>query len=312
MKINNQEIKKGRQTQLNLNVSRLSSKEIIDIPLIVHRSTKPGPNVLLMAGMHGDEFSGVEIINRLIKSKRLKPLKGSIIIVPNLNQYGYQNKTRYAQDGLDLNRCFPGNAKGSTAHKIADKFMKNIFPLIDFGIDFHSGTKGRTNYPQVRCKISNEMEFDLAKKFNQPFIVNSNLRTGSLRKESYKNKKPILVFEGGKDLEHDELAIESGVNGTLNLLESLRIIKPQSKEKTNKDFTLIQSSSWTRASKSGILQSNFQYGDYVKKGAIIGVIETAKGEKIKIKNEQGGYIIGMSVSPIVNYDDPIYHIGVKG
>jgi len=311
MNINNQEIKKGRQTKINLNVSRLSSKEIVDIPVIVHRSTKPGPNVLLMAGMHGDEICGVEIIDRLIKSKRLKPLKGAIIIVPTLNQFGYQKQQRYAQDGQDLNRVFPGNKNGRTADKIADKFIKTIFPLIDFGIDFHSGTGGRTNYPQVRCKINNEFEFELAKKLNLPFIVNANLRSGSLRKIATQKKKPILLFEGGQSLAKDEFAIETAVNGTINLLETLRIIKPQKKNIEPIQPIVMSSSKWIRAEKSGILKSNFEYGQYVKKGVILGIIENAKGEKFKIKNDQSGYIIGRSTSPLVNYDDPIFHIGYK-
>lgn len=311
MNINNHEIKKGRQTKLNLNVSRLSSSSMVEIPVIVSRSTKPGPNVLLMAGMHGDEICGVEILDRLMKSKRLKPLKGSIIIIPKLNQYGFENKQRYTKEGEDLNRCFPGNKNGSTAYKIADKFMKSIFPLIDFGIDFHSGSGGRTNYPQVRCKTGSELELDLAKKFNQPFIVNASLRSGSLRKISTLQKKPILLFEGGQSNVLDEFAIETAVNGTINLLESLRIIKPEKKKHTKLDMITMSSSRWTRADKSGIFKPNFEYGEYVKKGVILGILESSNGDKVKIKNDQSGYIIGLNTSPVVNYNDPLFHIGFK-
>src|SRR5688572_29659329 len=149
--INGITIPKGETVLTKLIISRLPSGTIIDIPIHIFRSEHDGPVVLLMAGMHGDEVNGIEIVRRMIRRKMLQPLKGTIIAIPILNIYGFLNFSREVPDGKDVNRGFPGNHNGSLASRVAHRFTKEILPYIDYGIDFHTGGASRTNYPQVRC-----------------------------------------------------------------------------------------------------------------------------------------------------------------
>ena len=134
-------------------ISRLPSGTVIDVPVHVFRAEAPGPTVLLMAGMHGDEVNGIETIRRMIRRKQLQPLRGTVIAIPILNIYGFLNFSREVPDGKDVNRSFPGNQRGSLASRVAHRFMHEIMPLVDYGIYFHTGVAARFNHPQVRCVL---------------------------------------------------------------------------------------------------------------------------------------------------------------
>jgi predicted deacylase len=71
--------------------------------------------------------------------------------------------TRELPDEKDLNRCFPGNKNGSFGARIAYDLMKTIIPLIDFGVDFHTGGAKINNYPQLRCVFNFPDNEEIAK-----------------------------------------------------------------------------------------------------------------------------------------------------
>src|SRR3954471_890994 len=123
--INGVDIKSGTHAQVSLNWYQLPTKTIIEIPVYVFRSENPGPTLLLLAGMHGDEINGIEIVRRLITRDDVKkPLCGSIIAIPVINIISFLYGSRELPDGRDLNRCFPGSKTGSLGSRIAHDVMK--------------------------------------------------------------------------------------------------------------------------------------------------------------------------------------------
>ena len=83
IRINGVDISPGNNDQISLNWYQLPTKTVIEIPVYVFRSEKPGPTLLILAGMHGDEINGIEIVRRLITREDVKkPLCGSIIAIP--------------------------------------------------------------------------------------------------------------------------------------------------------------------------------------------------------------------------------------
>ena len=168
------EILPGKGAQLNLDVAMLHTRTPILVPVIVERAKVDGPTVLLMAGLHGDEINGVEIIRKVIRKGFNKPAVGTIICLPVFNIFGFLNVKRELPDGRDLNRSFPGSESGSLASQFAFHFMKEIAPHVDYVIDFPTGSAQRNNFPQVRCVMDDTESVVLAKIFNPPFILNSS------------------------------------------------------------------------------------------------------------------------------------------
>ena len=56
----------GESREINFHVAKLHSRTRVEVPVIINRSKKPGPVVLFVAGIHGDEVNGVEIVRQLI------------------------------------------------------------------------------------------------------------------------------------------------------------------------------------------------------------------------------------------------------
>ncbi len=302
-------IEKGSHVKLDLHVAKLPSNTTINIPVHVYRGKENGPVLLLMAGMHGDEINGTEIIRRLIVDKTIFPKKGTVIAIPILNIYGFLNYSRDVPDGKDVNRSFPGSTRGSLASRMAHLFMKEIFPHIDYGVDFHTGGGSRSNYPQIRCMVNIESHYELAKVFGAPMILNAKLRDKSLRKEATLKGKPIIVFEAGEALRMDEFAIEEGIIGTKRVMNHLGMTN----HIIDKDphTIIIHSSQWVRANRSGIFRSYIKPGEKVNKNQLLGLITDPFGQvENKIKSPINGHIVGLSYSPVVSQGDALIHIGL--
>jgi len=292
-----------------LNISTLPSGTNINIPVHVFRAPEDGPVMLLMAGMHGDEVNGIEIVRRLVRRKMLHPQRGTIIAIPVLNIYGFLNFSREVPDGKDVNRSFPGNKNGSLASRVAYTFVKDILPWVDYGLDFHTGGASRTNFPQIRSVLTIPENEKLARAFGAPFIINARLRPKSLRKEAAQRGKCILVYECGEALRFDEAGIACGLTGTLRVLEYLKI-QNQQKPAVPPPAIVCQKTSWVRAREAGLFHTKVQVGMYIQKGETIGRIADAFGMKsLRINSPYTGYIIGLNHMPVVNEGDALAHIG---
>lgn len=307
--INNIEILPGEEKQINANIAKLPTRTPIDIPIIVSRSLEEGPTLLLMAGMHGDEINGVEIVRRIIVHGQHRPLIGSVICIPILNIHGFINFSRQVPDGKDVNRSFPGTQYGSLASQIAYHLRKEILPQIDCGLDFHTGGSRINNYPQIRAMLDNPTNLELAKAFAPRFILHSNFREKSLRKEADKLNKSILVYEGGESQRLRKNAIDQGVNGALRVMKHFGMRKDA--PAPDGEPILIKTSTWVRARGAGLYHSFVRTGEFVNQGVKIGLITGPFGEfELPVKSSVNGHVIAVNNNPVVNRGDALLHIGV--
>lgn len=303
------EIKPGEFKEININIARLPSHTLIDTPIYVSRGDEDGPVLALMAGMHGDEINGMEIVRRIIDSGINRPLRGTVVCMPIVNIYGFLNYSREVPDGKDINRSFPGSRNGSLASRVAFHLMKEIIPFIDYGIDFHTGGAMRANYPQVRAVLRDPKNIELAGAFCAPFTIDAPFRTNSLRHEAANRGKNILVFEGGESLRFDNQAIEEGISGTQRLMKYLGMIDhaPEPKEQNR----IIWNTSWIRARHAGLFQANVLCGQLVQKGEWVGTITDPFGEfKEQVTSPETGYVIGLNNIPVINAGDALMHLGM--
>jgi len=262
-----EDIALGTSKTINFNIANLYTSTKVEIPIIIERSKKPGPTVLITAGIHGDEINGVEIVRQIISKKINKPVKGTIICIPLLNVFGFLSMERSFPDGRDLNRVFPGTKNGSLASRFAYQFVNKILPLADFCLDFHTGGASRFNAPHIRVDGKNEQLVSLAKIFNAPFTLLSKNLDGSYRSTCAKKGIKILLFEGGKSGSSSKDIAREGVYGTTRVLHHLEMLDPSFLlSETNASTIIVEKSSWMRAKYSGLLHVKIPYGKLVEKG----------------------------------------------
>ena len=304
-----QEIRPGEFKEININIARLPSHTQIETPVYVSRSAEDGPILGLIAGMHGDEINGMEIVRRILDRGLHQVQRGTVVCMPIINVYGFLNFSRDVPDGKDVNRSFPGTRGGSLASRVAYHLMHDVIPFIDVGIDFHTGGAMRTNYPQVRAVLREPANVELANAFHAPFTIDAPFRPNSLRREAARKGKNIIVYEGGESLRFDYDAIETGVDGTLRLMKHLGMIDtaPPIKEESK----IIWTTSWIRAKHAGLFHPNVHCGQMVHKGDSVGMLTDPFGEfKEQVKATETAYVIGMNNSPVINAGDALMHLGL--
>lgn len=93
------------------------------LSLHVFDAEAPGPTAIIEAGIHGDEVAGVHALQELLE-RGIRPARGRLIVIPVMNPPAYRARQRAAPGGLDLNRCFPGDAQApERERRLARRFM---------------------------------------------------------------------------------------------------------------------------------------------------------------------------------------------
>lgn len=305
---NGKVIAPGERRYVDLRIAKLPTHTPIDLPIYISRARQDGPTLLLTAGLHGNEINGIEIVRRLIVSRALHPERGTVVAVPVVNIYGFLQQERYLPDGKDLNRSFPGNKNGSLAGRVAFAIVNQILPMIDVGVDFHTGGASKDNYPQTRCVLAHQDNRELAAAFNAPFTLNSPLIDRSFRKAAYRRGKSIIVYEAGESLRLDEHAIQNGIDGTLRLMKWLGM--KSTAPEASVPNRVLEKSVWVRARVSGLFRTELQPGDNVTRNQTLGSISDPFGEtEIEVKSPSNGYIVGLNRLPVVSAGDALIHLG---
>jgi predicted deacylase len=304
------EVAPGEMKEFALHIAKLPTGSEVDMHAFIYRGKKEGPVLLLSGGLHGDEVNGIEIIRRLMLNDSIMPDAGTVITIPVLNIYGFLNFARELPDGKDANRSFPGTKNGSLASRVAWNLQKKILPLIDYGVDFHTGGGSRSNFAQVRCDFSDHKSLELAKGFAPPFIINSPLIPQSLRNEAKNQGKTIMVFEGGQSLRFDENIIEEAIHGTRRLMVSLGMKEDSGDIKQGWESITLHKTSWIRAEEAGLFHKRIANGQFLEAGEYIGTITDPYNRyEYPIHAPTSGYVIGLNYSPVIYAGDALVHLG---
>ena len=301
-------IKPGQQTTIRVPVARLYTHNELAMPVHVVHGRREGPRLFICGAIHGDEIIGTEIIRRLIKLKRLKAIKGTLLAVPVVNIYGFLQQSRYSPDRRDLNRFFPGSERGSLTSRLADTLMKEVITGSTHGIDLHAGSNHRANLPQIRADIDNQETLRLSRAFKVPVIINTKTRDGSLRHAAAAAGITALLYEAGEVLRFDEMAIRAGVRGVMSVMEALGMLKKRSVT-SEFDSLIADTTSWVRAPVSGLLRMMVPLGGRVAKNSKIGEIaDPFGGEEMDMRSPVSGMVIGRLNLPLVHQGDAVIHI----
>jgi predicted deacylase len=299
----------GQKTRVDLETGRLYDRTALSIPVEVVHGLEAGPTIFVCAAIHGDEILGVEIIRRLLVSPALKEIRGTLLAIPVVNVFGFNNRSRYLPDRRDLNRCFPGSPKGSLASQVAHIFVEQIVKRCTSGIDLHSGAQHRVNLPQIRACLANPETAQLAHAFGAAVIINSNVRDGSLRQATLDQGVPILLYEAGEALRYDDSAVRIGLGGILTVMQAIGMLPKAKDLAPPKASHVATATHWLRAPCAGILVGQKRLGASVRKGEILAQVHDISGKEADaIEARVDGIVIGEQVLPLVNRGDAIFHV----
>ena len=78
------------------------------------------PGIAVFGGTHGNEWEGQVAVKRLCRELDPARISGRIILMPQLSETACNANSRVSgEDGVNMNRAFPGKAFGSVSQRIA-------------------------------------------------------------------------------------------------------------------------------------------------------------------------------------------------
>ena len=309
IKFNGTDILPGSRQTIHLTLPSLYTHNHVTMPVHIIHGRRPGPKLVITSALHGDEINGIEILRRLLGKKYLNTIKGTLVLAPIVNVYGFLARTRYLPDRRDLNRSFPGSNKGSMSARLAYQVIEKLIKPCDYLIDIHTGAVFRDNLAQIRIEAEKDnTHLELARAFGAPVILKSAIKEGTLRQTARRLGKKVLLYEAGEALRYDEIAIRAGLDGILGVMTHLDMIKR--KKKKVFDSIITTSSQWVRASQSGVFRSVAPLGKKVDENDVLGYISDPFGNHEEcILSPTDGIIIGKTKLPLVHEGEAIFHIG---
>ncbi len=302
-----QAVKPGESVDVHVKISETYTGDEIRMPIRVIRAKSPGPVVFVTAAIHGDEINGTGIIHDFLFGDTVKLLKGTLILVPVVNVFGFEAHERYLPDRRDLNRSFPGSAQGSLASRVAHALMREVVLKSDYGIDLHSAAFQRTNYPNVRADLTSKEVRELASAFGAALVVDGKGPVGCFRREATKAGCPTIILEAGEPWKIEPSVLQIGVQGIRNTLIHLGMMAGDRVEPPY--LAIIRKTTWLRASVGGILKFHVTAGEFVEKGQPIATNYSILGrEQNTLTCPKDGIVLGIATMPAVKPGEPVCHI----
>jgi len=120
--------------------------EALILRALVAVGRQPGPTLLVVAGIHGDEYEGMAALWEVFANLDPATMRGSFFAIPVANPLAYAARTRSTPaqvDGLNLARVFPGDAGGTVTQRLAHHLLCLVERNVGAGdpfVDLHSGS----------------------------------------------------------------------------------------------------------------------------------------------------------------------------
>lgn len=138
------------------------------LPVIIAQGVNSGPTLWLTSNIHGNEYTGIPVIHRVINSLNLEELKGTVIAIPTLNPAGSRVRTRYPYyDRKDPNRLFPDG------NPFKEKPKEGITETSEITVDEEKKEEELTIKTEKVVKISVDQE-DKEPKIVDPLAIFDN------------------------------------------------------------------------------------------------------------------------------------------
>ncbi|MEM7481775.1 MAG: succinylglutamate desuccinylase/aspartoacylase family protein [Acidobacteriota bacterium] len=297
----------GRSRSLSVAVTESYSGGKVVLPVRVERAVQPGPVVLVVGAVHGDEINGTGIVRRLILHRPFELAAGSLVLVPVVNILGFERLSRYLPDRRDLNRYFPGSRSGSLASRFARKVFDQLIAPCDFCLDFHSAAVRRTNFPNIRADLSQPAVRRLAQAVGWPVTVDTKGPAGTLRRAACAADVPTVTLEAGEVWKIEPGIVELGVRAVRNVLIDLGMVEGEPEKPAYR--AEAEKTEWLRSDEGGMLTFHTAPGDVLRKGQPVAAVTNLIGEeKSVMAAPKGAVVLGLTTLPAVKPGDPVCHL----
>lgn len=268
------------------------------LPAAVLHGKQPGKTVLITAGIHAEEYVGIQAAMELEQELKIQKLAGTVVIVKVVNRKAFELRSgsESHEDGKNLNRVFPGDPKGTWSDRLAHAIEKELLSIADYYIDLHSGDSYEQLTPYVYYAGAADKEVveqsrEMAQQADVPYMVGSNVSMGGCYNYAASLGIPSILLERGQMGGWTQEESHSTRRDVHNILCHLGIYQGE-KDYRNYYPLEVKDLCYQAANEQGLWYPCKKPGDMIRQGDILGVIKDYEGEILEVcKAEYGGVIL---------------------
>jgi N-alpha-acetyl-L-2,4-diaminobutyrate deacetylase len=284
----------------------------IEIPIVSVKNGS-GPTILFTGGVHGDEYEGQIAVSRLARMLDPATVQGRVIMIPALNMPAVMNDTRLSPvDNRDMNRCFPGNPRGTFSEMLAHFIDALVLPHVDISVDLHTcGHSGdaalSTNMHHVPDAAMREKTMAAAAAFGAPYNVvfwgvdEGATLTSAVERRGILSLGTELGGWGRVNVEGVRIADR----GVQNIMRHFGLIEgtPETRQKdgavATRHMMVRDQAGYSFAPTAGLFEPRNVTGDACRAGELAGLlhfIEDVDRPPLEVRYRRDG-ILWMSAGP---------------
>ena len=269
-----------------------------ELPAILINGARPGRTLLVTAGIHSGEFNGTPAV--IAASKALDPaeMSGRAILLPCVNTSGFwtEHPRTLPEDDFNLNGQYPGRPDGTAGERLANFFVREIFPQTDFILDLHGGSRGERMTPLAFFPTHagvREASLNAAKALNIGMMIESQATKGEYSYAASALGIPGLLIERGDGYFTDLEWVEADLRDILLLLDHLGICPaPKGIRDEGMPRRAFRDAAYMETERDGLWTPIVRNGDDVKAGQVLGRLEDFFGNTLEeIRAERDGLVM---------------------
>lgn len=267
---------------------------VVDVPVILVNGERPGPRVVITAGVHGGEFVGVDAATRLGRALDPEAISGQVVVCPVANPPAvYHGRLGVSPlDGVNINRVFPGDPAGGPTERLAAWLFTNVITHADAYADLHSGGIDEVLRDFVAYRITGDSDVDAKTRDIAhalgitDVIVGPDAGGGNSHAAAARLGIPAVLVETGQLGERDPATTRALLVGLYRLLRHLGVLdqpdetEPITSPEPGREWLWAGS---VTADVAGLWYPQFTLGEDVVAGEVIGsIIDPLGGHEHKV------------------------------
>ncbi|HIK46032.1 MAG TPA: succinylglutamate desuccinylase/aspartoacylase family protein [Leptolyngbyaceae cyanobacterium M65_K2018_010] len=260
------------------------------VPVVVAKGSRPGPCVTLTAGVHGDEVSGIDAVQRVMAQLDPTVMAGSVIAVLGVSRPAIEYTRPFwpmAMQGgqsVDMNRIWPGDETGDNAPTrhaglLWNRLLRPNAPVA--AIDYHTITTGSAFTLFLFADLRQAAIRQMAELFPVEHIKDDPGLAGTLETTLVESGIPALTVEIGEGRRFESQKIALAVEGSLNVLKHHGIVPgPLGRTAAEVGTVFGDSLETVRATTGGFLELLVELRDRVTPGQPVAIQRNAFGDVV--------------------------------
>lgn len=259
------------------------------VPVVVAKGMRAGKRISLTAGVHGDELSPVDAVQRIMAGLDPAQMSGTAIAIYDLSRPAKeytQRKWPIAQSGgslVDLNRVWPGDEAGHNAPtRHAGILWNRLFrDNIDIALDYHTGATGGDFTMFIFADFRNPEVRQLAELFPIEQIKDDPGENGTLEMAFVDAGIPVMTIEIGGPRSFDAGKIAMTVEGSLNVFKHYQVIAgPMGRTSRDAGTVFGDTFETLRSTAGGFLELLVDLNDAVTPGQKVALQRNSFGDVV--------------------------------